>query len=661
MIGIWLALNRAVRLLQMLAIGTAVIAGSAGVGEAYAVDSVNAEATTSYPTWRVHVHTFLADASNGSAQDDANIFDNANNVPANSGQATQPGNPNTAHSGRPASDKSGTSDGASQPHHSPPPRASHAGGGSGPTVNGGGQGDSDTSGKGKQSSGTSQGSPPSQPSPQTSGGNTSGQSNTGSQGITQPSAQPKGNNLPHPPTEPADTRLPVPTAHEQQQAIADLKALYRTRYRGVVNAATMSDFEIYLLAHYGSDAQHPVHRYVALNMAWKFAARIGDSDNALGAIARLARHYQIKSGPMFVRTANMLAGDVPSYTAALALYNDLTSDVSVAAAEHDYASAHAMLVVAAKTAAALQMPANVRTAVIEARHYAIKQQAYATVAADIKKLKKHPHNLGANARLGIYYWLLDHHPITGQAYLAFAFPADKHLIIPPGQAFASPLQAFDYLHWLDAVAAAAGRHPFIDLVHHQQQVVERWLLPNTPQAMIEALRRKGFSAALKLEKHAAQLAHRSGIASLKMQSEEWNRLAERLVSIHFRYKRSLTTLTQKPDDGPANKAVGEYLCFIKGNWHGGLLYLTYSRTPDLVAAAIAEKASPTKPAAALKLGDLWWHIGKSYDEPMRTAVLQHAVHWYKWAASNEKTPLPAEAVYRIKRMTNKLFIPTAVQ
>ena len=65
MMRMWLALNRAVRLLQLLAIGAAVIGGSAGVGEAYAVDSANARATTLYPTWRVH--TFLADASNGSA------------------------------------------------------------------------------------------------------------------------------------------------------------------------------------------------------------------------------------------------------------------------------------------------------------------------------------------------------------------------------------------------------------------------------------------------------------------------------------------------------------------------------------------------------------------------------------------------------------------
>ncbi|NNM86825.1 MAG: hypothetical protein HKL96_13850 [Phycisphaerales bacterium] len=612
--------------------------------------------------------TLLADASNNSAgQIDSDIFDNARHLPTHFGQTTQPGNPNTAPGTQPASDKAGHSDSSPQPHQPPATPSSQAGGNS-TTGNAGGPSNSFTTGSGNQGSGPNQSNQQTQPSTLTGRANVgeqpktgNGQNSGGGQGSTQPSAQSQASNLPHPPAEPADARLPAPTAHQQRHAIAELKALYRARYKGVVNAATMSDFVSYLLAHFGTNAQRPVHRYVALNMVWKLAARIGDSDDALGSIARLARHYQIKSGPLFVRAATMLAGDVPSYSAALALYNDLMSDVSLVATEHDYASVRAMLVVAAKTAAALQMPANAQTAAIEARHFAIEQQAYASVPDDIKTLKTHPHSLGANARLGIYYWLLGHHPVTGQAYLAFAFQADKHLIIPPGQAFASTLQAFDYLRWLDAVAAAAGRQPFINLVKRQQQLVARWLLPNTPQAMIETLRRNGFASALKLERRAAHLARESGTASVETQSDKWNRLAERLVSIHSRYERSLATLTKKPDDGPANKAVGEYLCFIKGNWHGGLLYLAYSHTPDLVAAAVADKASPTKPAAALQLGDLWWHISKRYDQPMRGAVRQRAVYWYKWAASNETTPLPATAVYRIKRMTHKLFIPTAAQ
>ena len=641
-----------------------VIGAGSRVGDASVATWLNTQLTTCHlgPQGQV----LLADASNNSAtQNDSNIFDNARHMPTHFGPTTQTGNPNTAPASQPASDKSGRSNSSPRPHQPPPNPSSPAGGDNSsnrPIRKAGGQGNPDATTRGNK---TNQQTQPSTPA---GGANSGDQPKTGNgqdagdgQGTRHPSAQRQTGNLPQPPAEPADTRLPAPTAHQQRHAIAELKALYRLRYKGVVNAITMSDFVSYLLAHFGADGQRPIHRYVALEMAWKLASRIGDSDDALSAIARLARHYQIKSGPLFVRAATMLAGDVPSYNAALALYNDLTSDVSLVASEHDYGSVRAMLVVAAKTAAALQMPANARSAAIEAQHFAIEQQAYATVPGDLRTLKKHPHNLGANVRLGIYYWLLGHHPLTGQAYLAFAFPADKHLIIPPGQAFASMLQAFAYVRWLDAVAAAAGREPYMKLVQRQQQLVTLSLLPDTPQAMIETLRRNGFAAALKLEKRAEHLARQSGNASLEMQSDKWDHLAERLASMHSRYKKALATLAKKPDDGPANKTVGEYLCFIKGNWHGGLLYLTYSHTPDLVAAAVADKAAPTKTAAALQLGDLWWRIGKRYEEPMRDSVLQRAVYWYKRAARNAAGPLPAAAVYRIKHMTNKLFIPNTAQ
>jgi hypothetical protein len=96
----------------------------------------------------------------------------------------------------------------------------------------------------------------------------------------------------------------------------------------------------------------------------------------------------------------------------------------------------------------------------------------------------------------------------------------------------------------------------------------------------------------------------------------------------------LAALTAKPTDPDANLKVGEYFCFIKGDWDRGLPLLALSNNLELKALATREIASVVDPADQVKLADAWWNVAEKGATTDKLQIEQHAGLWYSRALPN---------------------------
>lgn len=82
-------------------------------------------------------------------------------------------------------------------------------------------------------------------------------------------------------------------------------------------------------------------------------------------------------------------------------------------------------------------------------------------------------------------------------------------------------------------------------------------------------------------------------------------------------------------DGPANLAVGSYLCFIKNDWSSGLPLLAICSDEPLKALANRDLANSTDGDALAKLGDDWWALAKKKNGINQLRIQSHAVDLYQ--------------------------------
>jgi hypothetical protein len=90
----------------------------------------------------------------------------------------------------------------------------------------------------------------------------------------------------------------------------------------------------------------------------------------------------------------------------------------------------------------------------------------------------------------------------------------------------------------------------------------------------------------------------------------------------------LTALAAKPADPSANLAVGEYECFVKGDWPKGLPRLAASSDEALQRLAKLDLSNPTAAAERMAIGNGWWDLAEARQQH-RDALRQRAAHWYR--------------------------------
>lgn len=102
-------------------------------------------------------------------------------------------------------------------------------------------------------------------------------------------------------------------------------------------------------------------------------------------------------------------------------------------------------------------------------------------------------------------------------------------------------------------------------------------------------------------------------------------------------ERLESELINNPEDGDAHLDLGQYYCFLDGDWKRGLPHLAKGSDPILQQLAERELNLPTDPSEITDLADVWWNLAPSYKGEERDSILLRAGHWYKLV--HEKMPL----------------------
>ena len=92
------------------------------------------------------------------------------------------------------------------------------------------------------------------------------------------------------------------------------------------------------------------------------------------------------------------------------------------------------------------------------------------------------------------------------------------------------------------------------------------------------------------------------------------------------YQAALETLKTSKDDPEANQKVGQYLCFVRGQWDQGLGPLALGADAELRSAAVRELASQSGPTDAMAVADSWYGIADRNK-------------WFHWAGKSSSSCL----------------------
>lgn len=141
--------------------------------------------------------------------------------------------------------------------------------------------------------------------------------------------------------------------------------------------------------------------------------------------------------------------------------------------------------------------------------------------------------------------------------------------------------------------------------------------------------------------------------SRKSESAKQLRLAvSECKKLHQKYEQARAEIKKKPDDQQALGVVGRYLCFVKGDWQGGLRSLADGDAGTLRSLAERELAllldDGADPAKAYALAGDWWALA---DAPRRSSdlpalavatVKDHAAGMYERILDKITDPIEAE-------------------
>jgi hypothetical protein len=103
-----------------------------------------------------------------------------------------------------------------------------------------------------------------------------------------------------------------------------------------------------------------------------------------------------------------------------------------------------------------------------------------------------------------------------------------------------------------------------------------------------------------------------------------------------RVKKAREVLAATPADPAANLDVGEFECFLRGNWEAGLPLLAKGSEEALRSLAQQDLAAPAAPQDRIVLADAWWERGEKESGVARQKIQQRAGHWYALAAVDAK-------------------------
>lgn len=145
----------------------------------------------------------------------------------------------------------------------------------------------------------------------------------------------------------------------------------------------------------------------------------------------------------------------------------------------------------------------------------------------------------------------------------------------------------------------------------------------------EATAADNFEAAGRILKLATTAVRASKdpqmIRDMAARAREMERLKAKFAAV----KKAMDTLVDNPRDADACLAVGQWYCFIKGDWENGLPLLQKGSNDELAKSAGQDIAHPKDPKKQLALADAWWDLGESEQGQAKSSLHARAAHWYE--------------------------------
>jgi WD40 repeat protein len=152
------------------------------------------------------------------------------------------------------------------------------------------------------------------------------------------------------------------------------------------------------------------------------------------------------------------------------------------------------------------------------------------------------------------------------------------------------------------------------------------LLETVLSLLTDSIQSDDYDSAEPLAKAAEAIARQTGSSpkSFQLLSAEVKRLQKEFVNV----KPALAKLAAEPKDAEANRIVGSFRCFEKGDWERGLPLLALSDKAKLKELAAKDLAAPKTPDAREAVGSGWWTLAKQQKGPAKAIVQERACYWY---------------------------------
>jgi len=138
-----------------------------------------------------------------------------------------------------------------------------------------------------------------------------------------------------------------------------------------------------------------------------------------------------------------------------------------------------------------------------------------------------------------------------------------------------------------------------------------------------------YSEAARLLAKLRQAA--SGDARFSAILQRKSRDVNALQAAEERVIQPLAKLKATPGDPVANREVGRFLSFVRGDWDRGLPLLIKGDNAAWKGLASQDLTRPTDPRKQIDLGDAWWAAAEGQDGITQGAMRRRAADWYAMA------------------------------
>jgi len=169
------------------------------------------------------------------------------------------------------------------------------------------------------------------------------------------------------------------------------------------------------------------------------------------------------------------------------------------------------------------------------------------------------------------------------------------------------------------------------------------LLETALALFAETVQADDYETAERLAKAAEVAAGKTGIPARVI--HPYAAVAKRLQAKYADVKLAVARLAQDPKDAEANRIVGSFRCFEKGEWERGLPLLALGDNPKLKELAAKDRAAPQSAETREAVGSGWWMLAKQHKGIAKAIIQQRACYWYGLV-------LPDAAVKTRERLEN---------